>query len=217
MVEAVETLPSGENRGSRGQHLFEQTIVASMQQEYPGGAQDSLCGLHVIDQLETQTMTDTQAVEKSIGFDSSEQRVFLHLWRTYDLFKAIEETCLSKFAVTAQQYNALRILKAAYPNGMQTMQLGQRMISRGPDITRMLDRLESMNFINRARGKENRRAVEAVITQTGLALLETMAIEIVAMHQRQLGHLSPSQQAQLIRLLQLARQPHEDLSCNWFE
>lgn len=122
-------------------------------------------------------MTATQAVKKSIGFDSSEQRVFLHLWRTYDLFKTIEDTCLSKFGVPPQQYNALRVLKAAYPNGIQSMQLGQRMISRRPDMTRMLDRLESMKLINRARGKENRRAVEAVITPAGLTLLETMATE----------------------------------------
>jgi len=174
-------------------------------------------GVRVAIQYETKTMTDLQAVEKSIGFDSSEQRVFLHLWRTYDLFKAIEDTCLSKFGVTPQQYTALRVLKAAYPDGVQTMQLGQRMISRGPDMTRMLDRLESMKLINRARGKENRRAVEAVITPTGLTLLETMATEIVAMHQHQLGHLSSNQQTQLVRLLRLARQPHEDLSCNWLE
>jgi DNA-binding MarR family transcriptional regulator len=162
-------------------------------------------------------MTHTQALEKSIGFDSSEQRVFLHLWRTYDLFKEIEDTCLSQFGLTPQQYNVLRILKAAAPKGMQTMQLGQRMISRGPDMTRMLDRLEAKQLITRERGKENRRAVEAVITSEGLELLKKMEADIVAMHEHQLGHLSSNQQTQLVRLLRLARQPHEDSSCNWLE
>ena len=97
------------------------------------------------------------------------------------------------------------------------MQLGQRMISRGPDMTRMLDRLEAKKLISRERGKENRRAVEALITSEGLTLLEKMAADIVAMHEHQLGHLSSNQQTQLVRLLQLARQPHEDSSCNWLE
>jgi DNA-binding MarR family transcriptional regulator len=152
----------------------------------------------------------------AIGFDSVEQRVFLHLWRTYDLFKAVEAECMSRFEITPQQYNVLRILKVASSAGVQTMQLGQQMISRGPDITRMLDRLEAKKLIRRTRSKENRRAVTAVITPAGLSLLNAMSSEIVAMHQRQVGHLSAAQQNQLIRLLRLARKPHEDASCQWF-
>jgi DNA-binding MarR family transcriptional regulator len=152
---------------------------------------------------------------EAIEFDSTEQRVFLHLWRTYDLLKVVEEECLSRFEVTAQQYNVLRILKSVAPSGLPTMQLGQRMISRGPDMTRMLDRLEKRQLIVRQRQAGNRRVVEAWITSAGLQLIQQMDHEIVAMHQKQVGHLSPSQQQQLIHLLRMARQPHEDASCNW--
>jgi DNA-binding MarR family transcriptional regulator len=151
----------------------------------------------------------------AIEFDSTEQRVFLHLWRTYDLLKAVEEECLDKFEVTGQQYNVLRILKSVAPDGLPTMQLGQRMISRGPDMTRMLDRLEARRLIKRERQQTNRRVVEAWITATGLALLDRMQQQILAMHRKQVGHLSPTQQQQLIRLLRILRQPHEDASCKW--
>lgn len=167
--------------------------------------------------LRGRTVNEAPEIANPIQFDSSEQRVFLHLWRTYDVLKAIEDDCMSKQDLTPQQYNVLRILKAAHPGGMQTMQLGQRMISRGPDMTRMLDRLEDRKLVKRTRSPENRRVVEAVITPNGLALLKTMASEIVEMHQRQVGHLSPTQQQQLIKLLRLARQPHEDSTCNWLE
>lgn len=151
----------------------------------------------------------------AIEFDSTEQRVFLHLWRAYDLLKSVEEECLARFEVTAQQYNVLRILKSVAPDPMQTMQLGSRMISRGPDMTRMLDRLEARSLIKRERHQANRRVVEASITAAGMKLLDRMQGEILAMHQKQVGHLSPSQQQQLIRLLRALRQPHEDASCNW--
>jgi len=151
----------------------------------------------------------------ALEFDSTEQRVFLHLWRTYDLLKVVEDECLAKFEVTAQQYNVLRILRAVSPEGLPTMQLGQRMISRGPDMTRMLDRLESRHLIKRERHQENRRVVEAWITVAGVKLLDVMQNEILSMHQKQVGHLSPDQQQQLIGLLRIARQPHEDASCDW--
>ena len=157
----------------------------------------------------------TSLSDDAIEFDSTEQRVFLHLWRTYDLLKAVEEECLAGFEVTAQQYNVLRILKSVAPEGLPTMQLGQRMISRGPDMTRMLDRLEGQSLIKRERQQANRRVVEAWITAAGLKLLDRMQAQILAMHQKQVGHLSSAQQQQLIRLLRIVRQPHEDASCNW--
>ncbi|HBJ34841.1 MAG TPA: MarR family transcriptional regulator [Planctomycetaceae bacterium] len=151
----------------------------------------------------------------AIEFDSIEQRVFLHLWRTYDLLKVFEDECLTKFEITAQQYNVLRILKSVSPEGLPTMQLGQRMISRGPDMTRMLDRLESRHLIKRQRQDSNRRVVEAWITAIGLSMLDSMHHEILTMHQKQVGHLSPDQHQQLIQLLRLVRKPHEDASCDW--
>ena len=78
-------------------------------------------------------------------FDSQEQEVYLSLWRTYDRLKAIEDELFGKWQITSQQYNVLRILQAAAPDSVPTLQISNRLISRAPDITRMLDRRGPQN------------------------------------------------------------------------
>ncbi|MAT14166.1 MAG: MarR family transcriptional regulator [Planctomyces sp.] len=151
------------------------------------------------------------------AFDSSEQEVYLQLWRCYDRLKAIEDELFNRHDLSAQQYNALRLLEAASPEGTPTMELGRRLISRMPDTTRMLDRLEKRGLVKRQRLADNRRVVEVMITADGKKLLEKMSADVVAMHNRQLGHLGPQQQQQLVKLLKLARKPHEDNQCDWLE
>ncbi len=143
-------------------------------------------------------------------FDSVEQEVFLQLWRTYDRLKAIEEELFGQFELSAQQYNALRLLDVAHPAGMRTMDLGRSLVSRSPDTTRMLDRLGKRGLIERSRSAANRRVVEVTITKQGRALLGEMSQLLLDMNERQLGHLSSRQLAELARLLKLARKPHED-------
>lgn len=150
-------------------------------------------------------------------FDSIEQEVFLNLWRTYDCLKSIEESLFDRFELSAQQYNALRLLRSAFPDSMPTLTLGRRLISRGPDTTRMLDRLERRGLVTRQRLSDNRRVVAVAITETGLALLAEMDGPVREMHRKQLGHLGPSEQSQLIDLLRAARLPHEDASCDWLD
>lgn len=158
----------------------------------------------------------TKAVQQP-GFDSQEQEVFLQLWRTYDCLKALEDQLFGQYDLSAQQYNALRLLEAASPDGIQTMDLGRRLISRSPDTTRMVDRLEKRGLITRSRLKDNRRVVEITISKAGSQLLSELAESVNEMNQKQLGHLSAQQQKQLVKLLRLARKPHEDSTCDWLE
>jgi DNA-binding MarR family transcriptional regulator len=150
-------------------------------------------------------------------FDSAEQEAFLNLWRTYDCLKAVEDELFSQYQLSAQQYNALRLLRSAHPNSLQTLALGRRLISRCPDTTRMLDRLEQRGLVERGRRSENRRVVDVRITSEGLSLLDAMQEEVRQMHQRQLGHLTSTQLLNLTRLLKQLRKPHEDSSCDWLD
>ncbi|MFN9719593.1 MAG: MarR family winged helix-turn-helix transcriptional regulator [Planctomycetota bacterium] len=150
-------------------------------------------------------------------FDSPEQEAFLNLWRTYDCLKALEDELFSRFHLSAQQYNALRLLRSAFPDSMQTLALGKRLISRGPDTTRMLDRLEQRRLVARERKSDNRRVVEIAITPEGIALLDQMSQQVREMHDRQLGHLSRSDLRDLVALLRRTREPHEDASCDWLD
>ncbi|MCG6156428.1 MarR family winged helix-turn-helix transcriptional regulator [Rubinisphaera margarita] len=165
----------------------------------------------------TQRKTDVKQEPGIPAFDSTEQETFLNLWRTYDCLKAIEEQLFGQFKLTAQQYNALRLLQAAAPSPVPTLALGRKLITRAPDITRMLDRLEKRGLIQRTRRVENRRVVEVELTAEGGELLTEMADAVREMHERQLSHLTAAQQEQFVELLRLARKPHEDASCDWLE
>ena len=161
--------------------------------------------------------TLNQSEIQRVNFDSPEQEVFLQIWRTYDCLKVLEDTLFMQYELSPQQYNVLRLLQIAAPGKMQTMELGRRLISRCPDTTRMLDRLEKRSLIERTRVPENRRVVEVSITRQGQALLKKMDQSVVAMHHQQLGHLSAPEHNKLIQLLKKAREPHEDASCDWLE
>jgi DNA-binding MarR family transcriptional regulator len=154
---------------------------------------------------------------KSRKFDSPAQEVYLSLWRTYDRLRAIEDEVLAEFELTAQQYNVLRLLKAAHPEPVPTLQLSSRLISRAPDITRMLDRLQEKDWVQRLRSEEDRRAVLVAITPKGLELLKTMSDPIKKMHAAQVGHLTAEETETLCDLLASVRAPHEPENSIWNE
>jgi len=142
-------------------------------------------------------------------FDSLEQEAYLNLWRTFDRLKAIEEQVFAAFELSPQQYNALRLLKEASPATLPTLSVSARLVSRAPDITRLLDRLEDRGLVHRERRADNRRVVQVGITPAGKALLEEMHQAVEACGLRQLGHLSRASLESLVTLLKEARSPHE--------
>jgi DNA-binding MarR family transcriptional regulator len=142
-------------------------------------------------------------------FDSLEQEVFLNLWRTYDRLRQFEDELFGRFELTPQQYNALRLLKACHPAALLTLELAGKLVSRAPDITRLLDKLAERGLITRERPAENRRQVLVQITAAGLELLDQMAGPLRDCHHRQLGHLPAADMERLATLLKAARAPHE--------
>jgi DNA-binding MarR family transcriptional regulator len=157
----------------------------------------------------------TEKSEKLPRFDSLQQEVYLALWRTYDRLRKVEEEFFDRYDLTAQQYNVLRLLRAEHPGTMPTLALANRLISRAPDITRILDKLENRNLVVRERQQENRRVVRVGITTAGLELLKEIAEPLRACHARQLGHLSEDELNQLRALLKKVREPHEDAASIW--
>nr|WP_240490164.1 MarR family transcriptional regulator [Planctopirus hydrillae] len=152
---------------------------------------------------------------RPLRFDSLTQEAYLQLWRTYDRMKAIEEEIFSQFELSAQQYNTLRLLRSVHPEGMATLQIADRLISRAPDITRLIDRLDDRGLVLRTRKPENRRVVEVALTDAGLQLLKDLEEPVRQCHERQLGHLAADELHELIRLMELARTPHEEPGSRW--
>ena len=157
----------------------------------------------------------TSSAPPAVRFDSPEQEVFLNLWRTYDRLRALEDHLFSRYDLTPQQYNVLRLLRAEHPRALPTLTLAERLVSRAPDITRMLDKLEERGLIVRERPPANRRTVLVAIATAGQALLRQIAEPLRQCHARQLGHLTSADLTRLGVLLRAARAPHEDGDSPW--
>jgi DNA-binding MarR family transcriptional regulator len=106
--------------------------------------------------------------------------------------------------LSSTQYNVLRILRGA-PEGLPCGEIANRMITRDPDVTRLLDRLEKRGLISRCRENEDRRTVMGRITEKGLELLKRLDEPVLAAHRKQLGHLGRERLETLTELLRNAR------------
>lgn len=148
-------------------------------------------------------------------FDSLQQEVFLGLWRTYDRLKTLEDELFATVELTAQQYNVLRLLANVHPAPVPTLDLAGRLVSRAPDITRMLDKLEQRGFIRRVRTPADRRVVHVALEPPGLDLIDKLQAPLRQCHERQLGHLSKTELKQLAGLLRTARSVHETEDSIW--
>lgn len=133
-----------------------------------------------------------------------EEMAFLELCRTTDLLSRQLSVLLKTEDLSANQYNVLRILRGS-PDGLPCGEIGNRMITRDPDITRLLDRLEKRDLISRCRETKDRRMVMARITPEGLKLLARIDEPVRETHRSQLGHLGRERLRALTELLQAAR------------
>jgi len=135
---------------------------------------------------------------------SPEEAAFLDLLRTADMLTRGVVGVLKTEDLSTTQYNILRILRGA-PEGLPCGEIASRMITRDPDVTRLLDRMENRGLISRARETRDRRLVTAQITPEGLKLLDRMDVPVQKIHREQLGHLGKDRLRALSDLLAAAR------------
>jgi len=133
-----------------------------------------------------------------------EEAAFLDLLRTTDMLSRGLIAVLKTEDISSTQYNVLRILRGS-PEGLPCGEIASRMITRDPDITRLLDRLEKRGLISRCRQTKDRRMVVVRITPEGLKLLARLDEPVQEGHRRQLGHLGRDRLLALTELLQAAR------------
>jgi len=144
-------------------------------------------------------------LKQKIPFRSREQEAYLSLLRTADALETSVEAKLNEFGLTGTQYNALRILRGAGPGGLPCNEIGERMITHDPDITRLLNRLEKRGLAARARAKGDRRVICGKITTAGLKLLKEMDEPVEKHNREMLKHVGQQKLGQLIKLLELVR------------
>lgn len=149
-------------------------------------------------------------IEQQRPFSSAEEEAFLNLLRTSDCLERAFQRRTRAWGITATQYNVLRILRGAQPDGLSCAAIGKRMITAEPDITRLLSRLKALKFIRQRRDRQDRRVVWTQITEAGLALIESMDPVIQQAPRDLLGHMSCTELTALSHLLEQARAPGDD-------
>jgi DNA-binding MarR family transcriptional regulator len=133
-----------------------------------------------------------------------EESLFVEIARTADLLARNAASLLKTEDLSSAQYNVLRILRGT-PQGLLCGEIASRMISRAPDITRLVDRMDKRGLISRYRRDQDRRGVLVRIAPEGLALLARLDEPVRRVHREQLGHLRSAQIHQIRRLLCLCR------------
>ncbi|MGH9941618.1 MAG: MarR family winged helix-turn-helix transcriptional regulator [Pyrinomonadaceae bacterium] len=137
------------------------------------------------------------------------QEAFVTLFSTADRVRTVLTAIIEPHGITGQQYNVLRILRGAGPEGLLTLTVAERMIERAPGITRMIDRLEAKGLVERERCTEDRRCVHCRITKQGLTLLARLDEPVEEGNRAAFAALTRQEQAQLVTLLAKVRQAHK--------
>jgi DNA-binding MarR family transcriptional regulator len=145
-------------------------------------------------------------IKQTKAFGSLEGEAILNIQRAASVLEQAVGEALKPFGLSPTQYNVLRILRGAGSSGLACQEIGERMVTRDPDITRLLDRLEGPKFIERARSREDRRVVVVRLAEAGARLLASTDSSIDRLPKRVLGHLGARRLRLLIDLLELARQ-----------
>jgi DNA-binding MarR family transcriptional regulator len=146
-----------------------------------------------------------QALKQKKPFRSLQQEAYLSVVRTSTSLTDAMEDLVKARGISATQYNVLRILRGSGADGLCRNELRDRMLTRMPDMTRLLDRMEDAGLVVRAREGDDRRMVMTRITEKGRRLLDDLDAPVMALHRKQMAGLTDAQLRALSDLLTLVR------------
>lgn len=146
-----------------------------------------------------------QEIRQTKPFALREEEAFLGIQLTADRLARKAAAVMKEYDISPAQYNTLRILRGAGAAGLACSEIGERMINRDPDITRMLDRLEKRGLVERCRDQKDRRVITARITKPGLQLLQSMDAPLREFLRKLLSPLGKTRLRSLVRLLDEVR------------
>ena len=136
-------------------------------------------------------------------FKSLCEEAQLNIVRTSNLLTDSMEQMLKPHGITGTQYNVLRILRGAGPDGLCRNEVSSRLINRMPDATRLLDRMEEAGLVTRERSETDRRLVRTLLTEKGRKLVDDLDDDVLEENERGIGHLSEDQLKTLVNLMTL--------------
>ncbi len=133
------------------------------------------------------------------------ERAFVALVSASDRFNRRLARFMREWGLTVPQYNVLRILRGAGPEGRPSRSIADDMISQVPDVTRLVDRLVAAGFAERRTDPDDGRVVRVQITAEGRDLLARMDEPVAGLHGAVLGDLAPAELDGLVGMLERIR------------
>lgn len=152
----------------------------------------------MIDQIHTD-------LKQTRPLENLEHMAQLSIIRTSSMLMDAFERVLKPHGITSTQFNVLRILRGAGPDGLCRNEIGERMVNRMPDVTRLLDRMEEAGYISRERSAEDRRMVRTRLTDAGAELLDRLDADVLGEQKRPFRDLDEQQLRSLIDILATVR------------
>lgn len=146
-----------------------------------------------------------EELKQTRPFKCPEEEAYVAILRTAAVLEHAVAQALKAYGLTPTQYNVLRILRGAGDQGLCRNEVGDRLVTAVPDVTRLLDRMEEMKLISRRRSERDRRVVTTTLSKQGRELVDRLDAPIVAIHRERLGHLTRSDIKALCDLLTAAR------------
>jgi DNA-binding MarR family transcriptional regulator len=150
-----------------------------------------------------------EQISKRTGFASAREEAMLNVYRTASHLSGPEQAFFRQYRLSPASYNLLRILRGHHRSGdaqgIRASEIGCQMVVRMPDVTRLVDRLESMKLVTRRAASDDKRVKYVQITKKGLALLDEIDPKLDGLIENQLGHMNEQDLRALSRLLELAR------------
>lgn len=139
-------------------------------------------------------------------FEALEDEAFINIVRTSEALMRKHTEFLKAYELTPSQFNVLRILRGAEPDGLICREIGERMVAFDPDVTKLLDRLEARDLIVRERQQKDRRIITVRISESGLDLLKKLDKPILDFTKNLLGHMNEEKLRALNELVEEARE-----------
>lgn len=146
-------------------------------------------------------------IKQTKPFRSVEEEAYLSLVRTAAMLEHSLAQALKDFDITPTQYNVLSILRGSGAQGLCRNEVGCRLVTAMPDVTRLLDRMEDMGLIVRERGTKDRRKVATRLTKKGIDLVNKLDAKVLEAHTRQFRGVDRKSLKELIAVLGDLREP----------
>jgi DNA-binding MarR family transcriptional regulator len=147
-----------------------------------------------------------EEIKQTRPFANLEEEALLNIRRTSDRLQHHTQQIFKPHGITPTQYNVLRILRGAGDGGLRCSDIGDRLVSSDPDITRLLGRLQKQKLIRRKRNPKDKRVIYATITAEGLRLLKETDPVVNDSIKQMLKHMNREKLTALVSLLEEVRQ-----------